>query len=428
MDVQIKLSQGLALSPRMLLSAKILQMGAQELSEYLRKLGEENPAVELEPGRMPQGFRLYRERRVGDLELLENQAAKETGDLRESLLSQLHSTPLSPTINAAAEFIINSLNPDGMLDQSAEDLQELSGFDKNTFAAALATVRYMEPAGVAAENLSQCLLLQLERFERREPLAEIIVRDHLRLLAKGRLDTISRNLGISMEDTRRAVKIIRSLSPRPAASEAVPQTRELVIPDCVVTRSDDGELTLDFAEGYLPELTVSPYYLQMLRESDDPEVREYLQKKIDQAKWTIYSIQQRKNTVLRCVSCIISHQKDFFLKGEGNLTPLTMADVAQELDMSVSTVSRAIKDKYVQWNKGVLPLKRLLSRKLGAGSAADARLTILQLIKDEDSAKPLSDERIAKELCSRGFEISRRTVAKYRMELNVPDAYSRRRR
>lgn len=428
MSVEIRLTQGLTLSPRMLLSAKILQMGAQELSDYLKKLGEENPAVELEPGRMPRGFQLYREPRGGDLELLENQPARESEDLRESLMFQLHASPLSAKINAAAEFIINSLDPDGMLDQSAEGLQQLSGFDENTFAAALATVRFMEPAGVAAENLAECLLLQLERLEKRDPLAEIIVKEHLELLAKGRIDSISKSLGVSAEDTRRAVKVIRSLSPRPAVQSNAPSVRELVIPDCVVRKNEDGGLELDFAEGYLPELTISPYYLNMLRKSDDPEVREYLQTKINQAKWTIYSIQQRKNTVLRCVSCIIEHQKEFFLKGEGHLRPLTMADLADELGISISTVSRAIKDKYIQWDKGVVPLKKLLSRRLGGGSAKDARLTMLQLIKEEDRAKPLSDERIAAELRSRGFDISRRTVAKYRMELNVPDAYSRRRR
>lgn len=435
MGVEIKLTHGLTLSPRMMLSAKILQMSTPELSEYIRRLSEENPAFDLEPntaGR--EKFRSLSGRFPGEnsaatysLNDLENEPDQSRESIRDSLLSQLDAMTLSADIYAVARFIINSLGDDGMLEQSAKRLRKASGTDENVFSAALATVRYMEPAGVAAEDLSECLLLQLQRFENRDPLAELIVRDHLRLLAKNRLDIIGQKLNASPEDIARACKVIKTLSPKPAVSYGGSE-RVLVTPDCFVYRDDDGRLTLDFVDAFLPSLSISPYYAQMLKQNDDAEVRDYLNKKISEARLTIYSVQQRKNTVLRCVAYIADYQKDFFENGPGHLNPLTMADIAEKLELNTSTVSRAVRGKYIQCDYGLFPVKHFLSRKLGSGSSENARMALRLFIENEPAGAPLSDEKLTSALREKGFEISRRTVAKYRLEMTIPDTSGRRRK
>ena len=446
MALRQTLRQSQALFPQMIESMSLLQMGIQELREYLENALQENPVLELpEPGDAPapaeelsrqldwlsaydaQNAHYY----VQDAEdvhwdalACEGYYLDEESDLKRYILSQFPDTRLEPEVMRAVEFLVSRLDSDGLLEEDLPELCGMSGFSPQIMQRAIIELQAADPAGVGARTLSERLRLQLERRAGDHRLAVAIVENHLDAVAHNRYGLISRTLGATEREVREACTLIRSLNPRLGTSFAVRENLPYITPDLWVSTFPD-HFELSFNDTALPQLTLSPYYTKLLRETEDPAVRRYLTEKVEAAKWIIRSVSLRRSTLLRCAQWVVERQEDFFRLGPKSLLPLTMKEVARALELHESTVSRAVKDKYVQCERGVYPLSYFFSRPVGRETASPEAVKELlrELIRKESA--PLSDQKLCEALSRRGYSISRRTVAKYREELGIPSAAGR---
>ena len=457
MELSMSMKQTQTLSPQMMQSMEILQMGSQELLEYIQDQVQENPVLEMEEkyGKGDDTAVLQRK-----LEWLESTDAQNryyhqqdteddekdpisnygTVDEREEnlylyVLSQLEVMDLEPELLPVGRFLVESLNQNGWLDESVEDLAEELGKPVEEVEKALAAVQSLEPAGVGARNLSECLVLQLQRRHEDSELAIRIARDYLDPLSKSRYGLIAKSLGVCQEEVRTACDLIRTLNPRPGGGFAARENLVYINPDLFVVNFPDHFelLTNDY---FFPDLNISGYYCRMLKSTEDNEVKDYLMGKVRQAKWVVHSIEQRRSTLLRCAECILELQEEFFRRGPGHLKPMCLADIAQKVGVHESTVSRPVRDKYLQCASGVYPLSYFFSRSLGAPAARPgteenasspdfAKALLKKLIGGEDKHKPLSDQKLCERMAREGCELSRRTVAKYRDELGIPSTTGR---
>ena len=279
---------------------------------------------------------------------------------------------------------------------------------------------------MGARTLQQCLKLQLLR-RGEHGLALTIVKHHLEDMAKNHYHQIARATGASREEIQHACRLIRSLDPKPGAAFAPREVSSYVNPDLIVWE-ENGTLDVAFLERNSPMIHISPYYRDLLHSSKDTQVKTYLHEKLRQADWVIQNIEQRKNTVLRCARCIVQRQEAFFLRGKDHLSPLTQAEVATALELHESTISRAIRDKYIQCSWGTFPMSFFFSRALAGQenvSTSRVKSILRDLIAEEDKAKPLSDQKLCDMLTAQGLTVSRRTVAKYRDEMGLPSAPGR---
>ena len=456
MELNMSMKQTQTLSPQMMQSMEILQMGSQELLEYIEDQVQENPVLEMEEKYRSQDEDSVLQRKLEWLESSETQnriyhqqdseddstdPISNYGNADESeenlylyVLSQLEVMDLEPELLEAGRFLVESLNQNGWLDESLEDLAAELEKPVELLERALAAVQSLEPAGVGARDLSECLVLQLKRRREDSSLALRIAQDHLEALSKNRYNCIAKALGATQEEVRAACDVIRSLNPRPGAGFATRENLIYIDPDIFVVNFPDHFelLTNDY---FFPTLNISSYYSRMLKDSDDAEVKDYLAGKVRQAKWVVRSIEQRRSTLLQCAECLLELQEDFFRHGPGHLKPMSLSDIAQKIGVHESTVSRTIRDKYIQCASGVYPLSYFFSRSLGssrakaAGDAVSpdtAKNLLKKLIAGEDKKKPLSDQKLCELMAKEGCELSRRTVAKYRDELGIPSTTGRR--
>ena len=451
MELGLNLRQTQNLSPQMMQAMEILQMGSQELLEYIQETLQENPVLESEESRLPtesaedallrrklewlnssdRQNRWYHREDARDLsDIIPGAMDADPGEesLYYYLRSQISFETLDGELAAAVICVLESLNANGWLDEPCADLALHAGVREETVERAVAVVQGLEPAGVGARSLSECLCIQLrQRGEKGLPLT--IASRYLEEMGKDHYNLIARETGATREEIQQACKVIRSLNPRPGSNFAPRETLGCITPDLVVVKFEDHFEILS-NDYYFPTLRLSSYYHRLMKETEEPEVREYLTGKVRQAKWVLRSVEQRKSTLLSCAECILRRQEAFFRDGPGHLRPLTLADVAEMLEVHESTVSRAVKDKYVQCMYGVFPLGYFFSRAVPAAggeavSAEQAKAVLRSLIDGENRQKPLSDQKLSQLLAGRGIGISRRTVAKYRDEMGIPSTSGR---
>lgn len=434
------------LSQRQLYSVELLRLSTLELESYVRDLAQENPMVELEEvSAPPQGegkddllarLRWLEDndrqnwfyQQFSDEELDPLSRVGTGGGLEETLVSflsrQLDRLRLEESAARLVRYLIYCLDDDGYLRTPLAELSRHGAIPMSGLERALAVLKTLEPAGVGAGELSECLALQLERIGETGP-ALTIVRDHLEALAKRHDRAIAAKLDITPAQVEEARRTIRELDPRPGA---VFQRTEQVLyiqPDLVV-EEQEGRLTVRSARGERPVFRVSRYYQNLLKQTEDKEVREYLTDKLRQAENVRWAVEQRGSTLLRCAQVIVERQSAFFRSGPEALRPLRMGEVAQALELHESTVSRAVREKYLQCSQGLYPLSWFFTRSAGAGiSGTAARKLLLRLIDGEDKAKPFSDQQLCERMAREGCPVSRRTVAKYREELGIPSASGR---
>lgn len=454
MNLNLTMKQTQTLSPQMVQAMKILQMGAQELLEYVEEAMQENPVLEAtEPSsQQADEYSLLRkqlewldksDRREGysrqqeddgESDPLSNYggAEGEEENLYHYVLSQLQALDLPQGLMAAARCLVESLNGNGYLDEPLIELAQEFQAPLCQMERALQVVQSLEPAGIGARNLSECLCLQLDRHEAGTPLARRIATEQLDALSKSRYNLIAKELNAPLEQVRAACELIRSLNPKPGTGFAGRERVSYITPDLfVLAFPDHFELVTNHY--FFPNIRLSSYYRSLLSETQDTEVKEYLTDKIRQAKWVVKSVEQRRSTLMSCAECILESQEEFFRRGPGHLVPMCLSDIAAKLGVHESTVSRAIKDKYIQCNHGVYPLNYFLSRGLGHCEGGDAAATpdaakalLKRLVSEEDRKKPLSDQKLCQIMGERGCPLSRRTVAKYRDELGIPCTAGRR--
>jgi RNA polymerase sigma-54 factor len=371
-----------------------------------------------------------------------NNTADRGATLGEHLLNQWAFVEAADHVKRAGEAIINYIDAEGYLRTPLEQIQAES---KNpltieSLQQALRLVQDLEPAGVGARDIRECLLLQLASLEDDEELSEghdfeleyALVTDHLKDLEMNRYPQISKKLGRSIEDIKAAVRKLSRLHPHPGKQigrdEAPPVT-----PDAIIYLDEDtGKYEIEMTNDPAPNLYISGMYRKMLKDrAVDKKTREFLANNVRNARWLIESIEQRRSTIQRVIRAVVDAQVEFFDKGPEFLKPLPMIQVADQLGIHVATVSRAVSEKWIQTPRGVYPLRRFFS---GGTTNADGedmswdavKEKLKVIIAEEDKKNPLNDDEIVEKLQAQGIDIARRTVAKYRKILNIPTARQRR--
>ena len=470
-SLHLQQKQSLIMTPRLQQALKLLQVPTLELQQMLKQEILQNPLLEEvdevteqedienensadeknneeseEPGEedaidwseyMQDGLdRTYVPQSETSMEFLEKVPVTRV-TLAESLLEQLHFLDLPGDQMSIAEFLIGSLDERGLLVTSIADVVEAIGRPEEEVLRVLMVVQALEPAGVGARDLRECLLIQLEARGDRDTTPWRLIHDHFDHLVNRRFPEIARLLKLTVEEVQGAADEIATLNPRPGTSVSADDPK-YVTPDLLVERVDEEYLVM-LNDRNVPRLRISAAYETVIREkkradatAEQKQTRDYIQGKLASARWLIQTIEQRRRTMIKVMNCIVREQREFFDKGIGFLRPLTLAQVARQIDMHESTVSRVCSGKYVQTPRGVFELKFFFSSGLETDdgedvSARTAKDIIKTLIDEEDKKDPLSDQRIAELLHERGLRIARRTVAKYREQLNILPARFRRR-
>ena len=413
------------------------------------------------------GFRTQREYEEIEKPSFENFLSQPT-TLSDHLAWQLGAMIVEPRLRAAAEFIIGNLNEDGYLPFTDEELldahqQELEGdADGSLLHQAIHLIQSLDPAGVAARNLRECLLIQINAQQREFDniyshraadieihrsfhaeaeallterqqsfaLATTIIVNQLNLLQKRDLKELAKAIGATAEQTQAAVEFIRTLDPRPGSRYNQEQTR-LIEPDVAFIKRD-GEWFVALNEEDLPTLRLSHQYRRMLvSESTEKEVKEYVKERFRSAIQLMRNIAQRKSTILRTCEIIVRRQREFLDAGIESLRPMMIKEVAEEIGVHPSTVSRAVANKYVHTPQGVYELRFFFTESANGPEGADTPLVVLKrkvrkLIEEEDAHHPLTDDQLAIMLRAQGIQLTRRTVAKYREDLKIPPTHQRR--
>ena len=364
------------------------------------------------------------------LEALQNTPGKSTS-LAEYLMTQVRTQESDPELLAVIEHIVFSLDEDGRLHESAENIAQQLEVPLPLAEEAIESVRDLDPIGVGARDLRDCLMMQLDHMQFVRPLTRRIVENHLDDLAMNKLPKISKQTGASIEDIKESWEFLRfSCKPHPGAEFGV-NTSTGVTPDVVIDEID-GRYEVKSQRGSLPDLAISPVYRNLLQEArNDPKVYDYLRRKIEAAKWFIEAVHQRQNTIERVATEIVRRQEGFLRHGVQQLKPMKMQDIADTVGVHISTISRATSGKYIQTPQGIFDMKRFFS----SGTMSDdgamvsqqaIKDTLRQIVDAEDKDQPFSDDQLVEALGERGIHIARRTVTKYRKALGIESSSRRR--
>lgn len=354
---------------------------------------------------------------------------RELDSLSAFLCDQLERRRLPKPMLALTKYLAEMVDEDGYLAQ--EDLDGLTEMKipQAMVDQALDLIQSLEPAGVGARNLSECLVLQLSRQKNAVPYAMDIAARFLTELSRRHYGPISKALGITATEIQAAEKAIAALDPHPGQAFQPAEPTVYARPDVFIVELE-GELRVLLNEYYLPRISVNSYYSDMAKASDDPEARTYLKEKLRQTRWLLDSLERRGGTLRRCAQAILDTQRAFFEGATTELAPMSLSFLADMLELHPSTISRAVRDKYLQCRQGTYPLRYFFSRSVGRqGMSRQAvKQRLLLHLKDEDPAYPLSDQTLCRLLEEEGIPLARRTVAKYRMELGIGSSTARRNR
>ena len=362
-------------------------------------------------------------------EAMQNMASRPPS-LQEHLNAQIGFLELDAETRLAAEYIIHNLDDHGFFNLDLHEVVRDQGVTPQTAREALEAVQSLDPPGIGARNLKECLLLQLDHDTPHLEIIQTLINSHLEDIQQNRLPAIERKTGFKLEDIKESIEQLRRLNPRPGAAFSFEET-SFVTPDLIVERNEDGEYEVRLEDENIPRLAISRTYQLMLKnKQSDSQTREFLQKKLQSARWLIDSIEQRRSTLLKVARAIIKHQRAFLDKGPEFIVPLKMQQIADEIEVHVTTVSRAVDDKWVLTPRGLFPLKRFFGGGTKTADGEDVayetiKQKLLEVIAKEEKANPLSDDDLVKELEKQGLPIARRTVTKYRQMLNIPSSRQR---
>ena len=453
MDIRLTVTQTQVLSQKMIQSMEILQMSCQELNEYIKEVALENPVVDIEEGyevtdkasdlvkklewldSIDERHRIYYRQEYGedseDKRLMDY--SENIGEeLSEYLLHQLLTVELTDLEYDVIQYMVYSLDSKGYIEEELSDIARRFDTTIAFVEKQLKLLQSLDPAGVCARNLGECLLLQLNREHEKDSIACTIVSEYLEFLGKNQLHVIAKKMKLPLEDIIKACEHIKELNPKPGSGFDTRGYLKYITPDVTVVRlSNYYEILLN--EYTYPKIGINHFYKQVLEKETSKETQSYIVDKIRQAEWIQNCIGQRNSTLMRVSKTIVDYQNTFFEFGTGHLKPLRLQDVARMLEIHESTVSRAIRDKYLQCSWGIFPMKYFFSKSISAERSGvkitteQVKNTLIAVIEEEDKKKPLSDRAITERLVERGVKISRRTVAKYREELGIKDASGRKR-
>jgi RNA polymerase sigma-54 factor len=461
LGLQARLSQRLILTPSLQQAIKLLPLTTLELAEVLEQEVMENPLLEEVPVQetlsaeeiqqqdlqeekkaddplkeidVEKFFEDYfddggyerrsRPSEVPEMPPIEN-TLTESPDLYDHLLWQLRMSASDELTMEIGEAIIHNLDEDGLLRTSLEEIANMGPWPMPDVEKALAVIQSLDPPGVAARSLTECLRLQLKHLGLEDSPADVMVRDYLKQLQSHQYAEIGRLMGFSPEEVSQHLEVVKHLDPKPG-NRYSPSKSAYILPDVFVVKEGD-EYKIVLNDDGLPKLRISPTYKRMLdhKEPGSEETRNYVKDKLRSALWLLKSVDQRQRTIFKVAESIVRHQRAFLDHGITHLRPLVLRDVANDIGMHESTVSRVVANKYVHTPRGVYELRFFfhsgITSSMGeAISSVTIKDRIRKMIGEEDASRPLSDSRIAEVLGGDGLPLARRTVAKYRDELRIP--------
>ena len=343
--------------------------------------------------------------------------------LAQHLVEQVRDTNLNEEQRAMAELLIGNIDDYGQLKATIDELAAATNLPPEKISEVLTTIQSFDPPGVGARDLRECLMLQLERSGRQETLEYLIIRDFMDALGKRRIPEIARGTGRNVEEVQAALARIGQLEPRPGRI-FLNAVEQYVAPEVFVTRAGD-DFTVTTNDEQIPHLRISNVYKDLMSQGgDNAEVKEYIREKIRTGKFFIKSLQQRQQTIANIGREIVKRQREFMEKGVAHLKPMTMAQVAEVVGVHETTVSRAVSGKFIETPQGVFEMKYFFTAGLQTASGTDVsnasvKDMVAEIFKNENPAKPLSDQEAVKMLTDKGINIARRTIAKYRDELGI---------
>jgi RNA polymerase sigma-54 factor len=361
-----------------------------------------------------------------------------TETLQDYLLWQMRLTPFSEQDAAIALAIIDSIDESGYLSDSLNDIQQAVStedelIEMDEIEAVLKRIQHFDPIGVAARSVQECLLIQLSQFSAGTPWLEEarqVIKDHMDLLGARDYRNLARKLQLKEAELKDVLQLIQTLEPRPG-SRVMPSESTYVIPDVAVLKKN-GRWVVELNPDAMPKIRINETYASMARHARNSSDSQFIRSHLQEAKWFIKSLESRNETLLKVANCIVKQQQDFFEYGEEAMKPMVLNDVAEEVEMHESTISRVTTQKYMHTPRGIFELKYFFSSHVNTDSGGECsstaiRALIKKLVAAENPAKPLSDSKIADLLTEQGIMVARRTIAKYRESLSIPPSSQRKR-
>lgn len=447
-ELTIEQTQKLSMTPELIQAIQILQFNNQELSDYVQNELLENPVLEAEKTYDAQEVDIREKIREADYEeesfrqweytpdddddYTYEQYVYEEDTLTDYLLMQLQFSNLKGKKAAVGKYIIEAVDDNGYLTVSVEEISRAMHTEIETVEEVLGFIQTFDPCGVAARNLRECLIIQFASKGLLTDEIEYIIENLLEELADNKIAYIAKTLGMKNQQVQQIADLIKTMEPKPGRLFSSGEATRYVVPDIFV-ECINGEYVVTNNDTSMPKLMVSSYYNRLSAQaSKDEELNKYLNDRFNAAVWLIKSIEQRKQTIYNVASAVVRYQQEFFEKGEKALKTLTLKQIAEEVGVHESTVSRSINGKYMQSPRGVFELKYFFSSGVcgedGTGvSSNSVKSMIKEIIAGENPQKPYSDQDMVGILKEKGIDISRRTVAKYREGMNILSSSKRRR-
>lgn len=453
-NLNLTQEQKLIMTQQMQLSIKLLQMSTYDLREYIENEFVENPILEGDFDFVQEDkayedkidykemikyleFDNYSSQSYGEYNKDEDVSPFNFISQKESLTqyldNQLIESDEDEYKKAIVSYMIENIDSRGYLDMPLEDICKELNISLELGQEALEILQDLEPDGIGARDLKECLKIQLIKFGMLDDNLERIIDEYLDLIADNKFNVIAKNLKITPKEAQDLGDVIKKLEPKPSRGFYTGEEVKFIIPDAAI-RKIDGQYFVIMNDGVIPRLSISSVYKDILNNKDDKQTENYVKEKLNNAMFLIKSIEQRKGTLLRILEKVVDNQMEYFDKGQKYLRPMTLKDMAEELGIHESTVSRAIKDKYILTSFGTVKIKDLfttgLSQTQGNGediAVVNIKKQIKEMIDNEDKKKPLSDQIICDELNKKNLNISRRTVAKYREEMEIKSSSKRKR-
>lgn len=443
LQYEIKLDQRQTLSQTQIQSLEILAMDNISLNDYMQNEYMENAILEYTPSDTDVPIRMedykswydknvysgYGETAAASEEHQKEFVSVNQYELRHYLKNQLSLKKYTSRQLYAIDYLIDCLDSQGYYQVPVREAAQKTGASESDVSLCLTDLRQLEPCGIFSENLSQCLLRQLDAQGIQDEKLRAIITSHLEDVASGRISLISRSLGLSTVQVRKYIYLIQKLNPRPLQGFSTSGTT-YIVPDIILIYSE-GQWEIQMNDSWMGAYHINDYYYKMMRTAEDDDIYAYFRNCLHRARFLLNSLEQRRKTMLRITKTIANYQQEFFL-GKGLLRPMMLEDISSALNIHISTVSRGISGKYLQYPGGTILMRDLFTTAV-SGSSPSEGLTAEQvkqrlstLIASEDKEHPLSDQMLVTRLSEHDIHISRRTVAKYREELGIPKSFDRR--
>ena len=452
-ELTLQQTQKLIMTQELRQAIQILQYTSQELQDYINQQMEINPLIELDIRKKEDSLKendyskdkidwkeYFRQNgytnytnytKDDDNDYTFEEFVSEKKPLKDHLLLQLHLTVNDSRIRRIGEFIIGSIDKNGYLTNTVDEISNYLNINVDDVEEALKLIQTFDPIGVGSRNIKECLKIQLKSRGVTDNNIYVVIDNYLDELASNKLNKISKDLNITLKTVQWISDIIKSLEPKPGRGfPDLGDEIKYITPD-VTLREVDGEFVIEVNDITAPRINISNYYKSLLTDTRDENIQNFLNDKLNSAMWIVKSLEQRRVTIYKVVESLLKFQKEFFIKGKKALKPLTLKDVALDIDVHESTVSRTVNGKFIQTPKGIFELRFFFSSGVSGEAGGIASTSVKSIIKDliekENSKKPLSDQAIADILNNKNINISRRTVAKYRDELEIPSSTGRKR-